>query len=337
MMSKRSPTKQIEPIDLDHVDRNRIAALVDLFNAIDVTEKGIEIVYDYLLRHEHIDEPKMVFENLGLAIKRVYKILAVLKELGLIQVYDRPMKIYRTDVKRAWQNLLSEKFKIMRESLNEKIQQCEKTFSQMMDVYQLPTEDHAPPVEFISYDSNDNPLEYLQNLFANSTQCLITKEMRNNSKVTDDMLAILRNPENHNYKSPTELSKLLSQLFGKVQFQALLNEDLCNEIGDFLVTMQDEYTAIESLAIVPENVQLRITSQSVGNFIIKDHQELLQMSFAPNKVLVGIFVSRQNEIIDIFAQKFTGIYTNATDFDSYFKNRYKRPASLLEKFIFLLL
>ncbi|MFW9950218.1 MAG: hypothetical protein ACFFKA_08845 [Candidatus Thorarchaeota archaeon] len=68
-------------------------ALSSLFDALGVIEKGIEKIYHYLLQHKRIDNLKEVSMQFDLTLKRGYKICAVLNDLGLVQIYDRPMKI----------------------------------------------------------------------------------------------------------------------------------------------------------------------------------------------------------------------------------------------------
>ncbi|MHA1522705.1 MAG: hypothetical protein ACTSRK_21275, partial [Promethearchaeota archaeon] len=77
--------------------------LHDLFEAIDIREKGIEKVYHFLLMNKTIDDPKSIVTTTNLGLKRIYKIFGVLKELGLVKIIDRPMKITINPPIPAWE------------------------------------------------------------------------------------------------------------------------------------------------------------------------------------------------------------------------------------------
>lgn len=78
-------------------NQRTVMDLDELFRLVDVREKGIAQVYEYLL-HEHIIEDlQKVSDQLKLTLKRGYKVCSVLRELDLVLVYDRPMKVSLQD------------------------------------------------------------------------------------------------------------------------------------------------------------------------------------------------------------------------------------------------
>ena len=113
--------KDTESEDGKGKQQQSFSKLIDIFDAIDVHEKGIEQVYHYLLTHQIIEDIKKCSDDLDLPIKRVYKIFSVLKEIALIQVYDRPMKIILNPPLSAWETIISDRIQKMRDQLNEKV------------------------------------------------------------------------------------------------------------------------------------------------------------------------------------------------------------------------
>ena len=62
-------------------------------------------------------------------------------------------------------------------------------------------------------------------------------------------------------------------------------------------------------------MDIKIHEGAVGNFIVKDNRELYQYSINPSNLLIGMFVSRQQEIIDIFKNKFDEKFEEAQPLD----------------------
>ena len=115
-------------------NKSKFASLIDLFDSIDVIEKGIEQVYDFLLKSKTVDDLKILVDTLDLNLKRVYKVTSALKELGLIQIYNRPMKIQLLDPITSWETLIHEKISSIRKTAEEKAENCTGSFLKMADV-----------------------------------------------------------------------------------------------------------------------------------------------------------------------------------------------------------
>src|SRR4030042_180536 len=129
----------------------RLLILDKLFQMLDVKKKGISLVYDYLLDHKTIEDLEIVSKSLRLTLKRVYKILAELRDLNLCQTIDRPMKISLLDPQAAWERLINIKIQVLKDELNEKIGATEKSLEEFFAVYNIQKMQKAP-VEFIRYD-----------------------------------------------------------------------------------------------------------------------------------------------------------------------------------------
>ena len=322
--------------DEENLDRIRFSTMVSLFEAMGISEKGIEIVYDYLLTHELIDDPKTIFESLGLSLKRVYKILGLLKDMGLIQVYDRPMKIYKTDVVRAWQEIVSQKIARLKTELNEKIEGIEDSVRRMLKAYNVPDPMMSPPVEFVAYNNQENPLEYIQNILSVKRECMIAKEMRYNTPLIQELNELIMDPERHGYGSIQDLKAALQSIFGRASIQVLISKEFAQEFFEMKNRTSDAQKVFAELQDLQVNIQIRMTDTSVGNIIIKDNTELLQLSFAPNNLLVGAFISRQNEILTIFSKKLQSLYDDAQDFAEFYRKQHNLELTIPEMVLLLM-
>lgn len=335
--SKKIDNRAKPTIDDEDLNQIRFSTLVDLFEALDINEKGIEIVYDYLLRNQMIDDPKSIFEDLGLSLKRIYKILGVLKDMGLIQVYDRPMKIYKTDVTRSWQEIISEYVKKLRAQLADKVNLCENSLRRMLKAYNVPEQPSNAPVEFISYDTKENSIEFLQNVFNMKNGCIIAKELPFMSPINEMLGKALINPSNYGYDSQTQLISELKASFSNRTIKLLISEEVVKENLEKITSTANNFlNKFPQLNEIALNIMIKVTPQPIGNIVIKDMEQLLQFSFAPNNQLIGVFISHLPEIVDIFNQKFTSIFDQAIDIQTYLLNAQKRQLTEFEKIYFVM-
>ena len=126
--------------------------LNQLFDSIGSIEKGIERIYHHLLLHKRIDNLKEVCNQFSLSLKRGYKICSVLSDLGLVQIYDRPMKIHiATPIMTLWQSLIQRRIESLRNQFHEKRDKCESAIEDFTRKYELEEQVIQEPVEFINY------------------------------------------------------------------------------------------------------------------------------------------------------------------------------------------
>ncbi|MHA1476184.1 MAG: hypothetical protein ACTSQ5_13495, partial [Promethearchaeota archaeon] len=128
-------------------------ALSSLFDAIGIIEKGIEKIYHYLLDHKRIDNLNEVSKRFNLTLKRGYKICAVLNDLGLVQIYDRPMKIHlATPPISLWQTIINERIEELSHLFQEKKEDAENALSDFIQNYNLNEQITQEFVEFVNYN-----------------------------------------------------------------------------------------------------------------------------------------------------------------------------------------
>ncbi len=312
--------------------------LVDLFDAIDITEKGIEIVYNYLLLNQIIKDPKSISETLGLSLKRIYKIFSVLKDLGLVQVYSRPMKVTLTDPITSWEKIISEKIKEIRLDSDKRISRCENNLSLMIETYNLlPQQPSLPPVEYISLSNEKEIIDIITHeVFNSCSEVFITKGLRVDFSFYDKIYNKFEGKKIISPELKSQITNILTH-FENIQFKALISEDYIDEYVNRLETFSfDKMDQLETLNKFISSIEIKISKNTIGNFIIKEDTELMQYSVDPSNKVLGLFVSRQKEIIDVFMNKFNELYSKSIDLPTYF-NKIKKKIKPIDILFYLFL
>ena len=323
------------------MEKNSFSCLIEIFSSIEIKEKGVEIVYDYLLKNRSIDNPKELASNLDLSIKRIYKIFSLLKQLGLIQVYDRPMKITINEPISAWEKLLSEKITNMRTECDLKIDKCEKSFVDMKSAYNITHEEHSlPPVEYINIFDNEDAFDFIRNdIIGNTKELLLTKGIKYEIKTFEKIFEMIKNPKYMKKEGYSNVIILIQTILNKmppIKYRILISKEHAQEILQFVKNFSVYSIKFEEFDINYKNIwDIRIYEGSCGDFIILDSNDLIQFSIDPSKKLLGIFVSRSHEITDIFFRKFEEMYSQALNLEDYFKKiNIDRSPTIFDKFLF---
>lgn len=324
-------------------NQDPFSKLVDLFDAIDIHEKGIEIVYDYLINNHTIEDPKSIYQTLGLSLKRIYKIFSVLKDLELVQVYSRPMKVILNDPVTSWEKIVSDKIKQIRIESNEKITNCEMHFKDMVESYNLiPEQPSLPPVEYINILGDREPIDLINNelLGGSIKKIYISKGIRVEVEFIEHLYNLLTSISYRKKSGYSDIDDIIDKWnkgFPSHSFNVLLSEEYLEDTIQKISKTRIDPSELELLAkkLTPQ-IEVRVSKNTIGNFIIKEDEELLQYSVDPSNKLLGMFVSRQKEIIDVFSNKFAEMYSQSIEISQYFKDKKKPTLSLLEKIAFAL-
>ncbi|TFF98214.1 MAG: hypothetical protein EU547_02205 [Promethearchaeota archaeon] len=316
-----------------------LLVLDQLFTSIGITELGIEKIYNFLLKNKRIDDLKKVCKQLDLTLKRGYKINSVLSSLGLVQIYDRPMKIIlRTPVVQIWQKILNQRIEDLKNELNESVRQCERTFDNFIETFNLKEEEISQePVEFINYSLDS--IESLYYPFLAQNECKLALGIR-----YENILMIkLKNESidkiNGNYKDIIYKGmKKISENLQNIDISVVFNNDLIQELLN-----TREYRII--LDILDDikfrfNVfQVKVTTTNLSNFCLVDGK-LSQPSFDPSNKLLGAYISRNMDIYNVFADKFDELFKNGISINEYIKENddiKTNPLTELQKFVLCLL
>ncbi|GAB4306546.1 MAG: hypothetical protein Kow0069_03420 [Promethearchaeota archaeon] len=311
-------------------NQRTVMDLDELFRLVDVREKGIAQVYEYLL-HEHIIEDlQKVSDQLKLTLKRGYKVCSVLRELDLVLVYDRPMKVSLQDPIQAWERLASRTIDRIREEaeakvgkLTEAMENFRKTLKQLGYASVA-----KAPVEFVSYDTFD----FIFYPFHGERSLLIA---RGNYYHKPDLMQIFKSMESG--VVPQRDIDLLYHHVRLLEVKLLISEEILEEVQQAVEHTLEKNPMFERLT--PEhslfkNLEIRVTGQPFANFTIRDDETLIQPSFDPGMAEMGAFLSKQKETLAVFKEKFESLFSKAIPLRDYAR---KHPVVIRvdEKFWFL--
>lgn len=283
--------------------------LSQLFDSIGVIEKGIEKIYRYLLKNKRIENLNQVCEEYDLTLKRGYKICSVLSDLKLVQIYDRPMKIFlQTDVVPLWQKLVNQRIETLQKQFQEEKKKSEFNLEEFLKAYDLKEKEIQEPVEFFSLNV-PNFSEILRNYMVASTECRVAMGIHYENPLSP----LLKEHEIEKVKKILESQispelELINPKFKNLKVMIVVNEEL------FLELIKSEEYALLNQLISPMDIEFRkiearITDANFSNFSLTD-DELIQPSFDPTNKLIGCYISRNKNIYQIFYDKFIELSEN---------------------------
>ena len=291
-------------------------ALSQLFDSIGIIEKGIERIYHYLLLNKRIDNLKEVCNQFNLSLKRGYKICSVLSDLGLVQIYDRPMKIHiATPTITLWQNLVQKRIEEFQNQFQEKKDKIETSLEGFIGNYQLEAEQIIQePVEFINYSISNFDETY--HSFLAQSNCKIAIGIRyDNPLVTmihEDRLNNM--PEETKGPMRAGMNRIKDNL-KDIDVQVIFNSEV---IKDLLLSVEFKLLTkhIEPFQMEFKKIEIHVTDEDFSNFSLTDN-ELIQPSFDPTNILIGVYVSRNKNIFQIFHDKFGEIFDRGISIEEF--------------------
>ncbi|MHA1777023.1 MAG: hypothetical protein DRO88_09310 [Promethearchaeia archaeon] len=321
----------------------RITFLVDLFHAIDIREKGIEYVYDILLQKQSVADIKEFVEISGISLKRTYKVIQLLEKLGLIQVYNRPMIVNIKNPITSWEILISEKIKEIRLEADHRIENCEISFQNFLRTYNLnPDNISVPPVEFISISATHyTPKFFNSDIVGESEVIKFVKGDIIKTPFNEKLKNILKKISEDKEGTVVMLKdycKKWQSAIPNINIEVLLTEDYVHSINDMMKDINFRKLEDETKADINlPSINIRVSSKVITNFLLRDNRELIQYSTSPDNSLIGLFISRQSEIYDIFAEKYKHEFNHAVNLDQYYIKNFNRPVTLFEMFFLTLM
>ena len=290
----------------EKMEDTEFLSLSQLFDSIGIIEKGIERIFHYLLVNKRIDNLKEVCNQFNLSLKRGYKVCSVLSDLGLVQIYDRPMKIHlATPTLDLWQNLIHQRVEDLQDQFQEKRDKCEIALKTFINNYILEEQVSQEPVEFINYDLRNLDESYHSLLAENECNIAIGIRYHNplidyiqedrSKTVTEDVQDAIR-------FGMTRIRENLKQINVKVIFNSEVIKELLSseEYGPLI-------NHVEPFNIQFKDITVHVTDEDFSNFSLTDN-ELIQPSFDPTNILIGIYVSKNKNIYQIFKDKFDEIF-----------------------------
>ncbi|MFX1242640.1 MAG: hypothetical protein ACFFA7_15430 [Promethearchaeota archaeon] len=280
--------------------------LSQLFDSIGIIEKGIERIYHYLLVNKRIDNLKEVCDQFGLSLKRGYKICSVLSDLGLVQIYDRPMKIHIANpIMTLWQNLINKRIEDLKNEFQEKSEKCEAAIESFTRKYKMDEEVIQEPVEFINYNIKNFDESYHSFLAQSESKIAI------GIRYDNPLIALIKQ---HGFnKIPDEMSESMKTGIVRIKdnlknitVQVIFHSDVVKEL---LNSHEFEQLTknIEIFNLEFKSILIRVTDENFSNFSLTDN-EIIQPSFDPAFELIGVYISRNKSIYQIFNDKFNQIF-----------------------------
>ncbi|MHA2008165.1 MAG: hypothetical protein ACXABO_13200 [Promethearchaeota archaeon] len=288
------------------MEDSKILSLSQLFDSIGIIEKGIERIYHFLLKNKRIDNLKEVCSQFSLSLKRGYKVCSVLSDLGLVQIYDRPMKIHlATPTLELWQNLIHNRIEDLKNLFQEKRDRCETSLNAFIQNYKLEEQLPQEPVEFIKYDLRNLDESYHSLLAQN--ECKIAIGIRYNNPLIDYIHEDRRKTITEDVQESIRLGMArIKDNLAQIDVKVIFNSEVIKEVlssKEFALLIEH----IEPFEIHFKSITVHVTDEDFSNFSLTDN-ELVQPSFDPTNILIGVYVSRNKNIYQIFNDKFDEIF-----------------------------
>ncbi|MBY8980657.1 MAG: hypothetical protein KGD72_09715 [Candidatus Lokiarchaeota archaeon] len=294
-------------------------ALSSLFDAIGIIEKGIEKIYHYLLKHKRIDNLNQVSTEFNLTLKRGYKICAVLSDLGLVQIYDRPMKIHlATPPISIWQTIINERIEELSQLFQEKKEKAENSLSNFIQNYNLSEQITQEFVEFVNYNLKNIGETY--HSFLAEQECKIALGIRYENEFSSVIkkYGISSIPEDLSESMQSGITKIKENLVN-IDIQVIFSTEVIKEL---LVSEEFQLVSnyLKSYNLFFKNITVRVTDEDFSNFNLTD-SELVQPSFDPTNKLIGAYISRNTNIYQIFYEKFNELYERGIPLTQFLKEQ----------------
>jgi predicted DNA-binding transcriptional regulator len=294
-------------------------ALSSLFDAIGIIEKGIEKIYHYLLEHKRIDNLNEVSTQFNLTLKRGYKICAVLNDLGLVQIYDRPMKIHLTTPPISiWQTIINERIEELSQLFQEKKEEAENALSDFINNYSLSDQVTQEFVEFVNYNLKNIGETY--HSFLAEKECKIALGIRYENEFSSVIkkYGISSIPEDLSESMRLGITKIKENLIN-IDIQVIFSMEVIKEL---LVSEEFQLVSnyLKPYKLLFKNISVRVTDDDFSNFNLTD-SELVQPSFDPTNKLIGAYISRNTNIYQIFNEKFSELYEKGISLTQFLKEQ----------------
>ena len=294
-------------------------ALSSLFDAIGIIEKGIEKIYHYLLEHKRIDNLNEVSTQFNLTLKRGYKICAVLNDLGLVQIYDRPMKIHLTTPPISiWQSIINERIEELSQLFQEKKEEAENALSDFIHNYNLSEQITQEFVEFVNYNLKNFGETY--HSFLAEKECKIALGIRYENEFSSVIkkYGISSIPEDLSESMRSGITKIKENLIN-IDIQVIFSTEVIKEL---LVSEEFQLVSnyLKPYGLLFKNISVRVTDEDFSNFNLTD-SELVQPSFDPTNKLIGAYISRNTNIYQIFNEKFSELYEKGIPLTQFLKEQ----------------
>jgi hypothetical protein len=261
---------------------------------------------------------KEVCNQFNLSLKRGYKVCSVLSDLGLVQIYDRPMKIHvATPILTLWQNLINKRIEDLKNQFNEKREKCEKAIEDFTKNYNLDEEIIQEPVEFINYNIKNFDESYHSFLAQSKSKIAIGIRYENPLIDLIQRYNFDKIPDEINESMKSGMNRIKENL-KNIDIQIIFHSDVVKELinspeFEFLTQHAEQFD------LKFKEIVTHVTNENFSNFSLTDN-ELIQPSFDPAFELIGVYISRNRSIYQIFEEKFNQIFESGISLKQFLSN-----------------
>jgi len=254
-----------------------------------------------------------------LTLKRGYKICAVLNDLGLVQIYDRPMKIHLTTPPISiWQTIINERIEELSQLFQEKKEEAENALSDFIQNYNLSEQITQEFVEFVNYNLKNFGETY--HAFLAEKECKIALGIRYENEFSSVIkrYGISGIPEDLSESMRSGITKIKENLIN-IDIQVIFSTEVIKELlGSEEFQLVSNY--LKSYELAFRHISVRVTDEDFSNFNLTD-SELVQPSFDPTNRLIGAYISRNTNIYQIFYEKFNELYEKGIPLTQFLKEQ----------------
>ena len=320
------------------MENKEVLALSSLFDAIGIIEKGIEKIYHHLLKSKRIDNLNEVAAQYDLTLKRGYKICAVLNELELVQIYDRPMKIHlATPIIPLWQKIVNKRIEELTNLFQEQKDRAEEVLNEFIHTFNLGEPITQEFVEFIKYTLQSLDETYYS--FLSKEVCKIAIGIRYDNELIETIKKFGTKDLPVEIKDAMRVGMIkISDNLNNLNMQIVFNAEVIKEL-----LLSSEFEILTNHLVQYDlkfkSISVHVTYDDFSNFSLTD-TELVQPSFDPTNRLIGSYVSRNKNIFQIFYDKFNELYEKGIPLDQFIQDEVDIPIKELsdtQKFILCIL
>jgi hypothetical protein len=230
----------------------------------------------------------------------------------------------------AWQKIINNRIQELKHQFEQEKDNCENSLEDFIQEYNLSDQTSESPVEFINYSlENFDDLYYP---FFAENNCKLAVGIR-----YENLIMSMLQKESIEALSVESKEIILDGIkefkdnLSKIEIQVILNTDILVALlggGDFETLSQ----LLSDLDFKFKKLEIRITEADFSNFSLVDSNELIQPSFDPTNKLMGAYISRNNNIFQVFKDKFNELFDKALDLNTYLERSKSIPYESLTEF-----
>ena len=235
----------------------------------------------------------------------------------------------------TWQKLINKRIQELKYEFKDEKKRCSESLDDFIKKYNLKSlEGPQEPVELLLFDIKNIDELYYPLLTRN--ECKIAVGIRYENPLVSyiNSHSVQKIEESLSFSISQGMNKIKENL-KHINIQVIFNKKLIQTLID-----SKEYSIlhdqIDSIDIEFKNLEIHITDEKFSNFSLTD-DELVQPSFDPTNKLMGFYISRNDNIYQIFNAKFNEIFEKGIPVNEFLSETSSSSLSKKETFALCLL